>query len=275
MVSLALELATPDDPPANQRTVLGGDDRILPFATVSVAVNDDPIVRHAQLVSPCRVGEQGGVVPRTAMRVEDGQPLRPAWVEAPGGDLGERAVVRSLVVLAVDAQQFADGWVVRAGGFDDAAEASEPDGKGIANAAQALRSDPTDACESTIVCRNLEFLQRPDPEIVMEALGEPRPDTGHRTQEGDGIARSSQSIQKREAPRQDDVTDTPRKVGSNGGERFQTLEATAAQDLIHRNNEATERGGRVAVGLNPERIRVLVLQERRHLIELGGNVAVE
>ena len=109
----------------------------------------------------------------------------------------------------------------------------------------------------------------------MEALGEPRPDTGHRTQKGDGIARSSQSIQEWEAPRQDDVTDTPRKVGSNGGERFQTLEATAAQDLIHRNNEATERGGRVAVGLNPERIRVLALQERRHLIELGGNVAVE
>ena len=105
VVSFAFLFSAANDTAAAQASVVGRDDRPAAVVSVVVAVNHNPIVRCAKLVSASRVREQSRVVPRAAIGVQHRQPGFASGIEPARSGPRQLSLLRQAAVLIVNIEQ--------------------------------------------------------------------------------------------------------------------------------------------------------------------------
>ena len=181
-------LAAPYYTLAAQRPVRLGYDGSLAFSMiVIVKVDDDPILRAAELMRPRRVRKQGREMPTGAARVQYRQPSLVCWVEAPRGNDRQAVCGCRLTVLAIDVEQyvharFASGLWAACG-----ADAPEHARKARSDRGEAARTHARQAGKRAVVRGNFHRLERIDVQLLMKAPRQRRADAWNGSEQGFGV----------------------------------------------------------------------------------------
>ena len=93
--------AATNDSLSFERAVAGVHNCALTLAVVAVVIDNDPVIRLAELVRAWSVGEQCGVVATASGGVKHRQPRFAFRIESAGSDSGQEAFRRFGAILAI------------------------------------------------------------------------------------------------------------------------------------------------------------------------------
>ena len=276
IVVFALALTSADKALALEVAKLGGDDGALVFAVGAVVVKQDPVVGFPQGVGVGGIGEQGGVVPRTAVGVQHGEPGLARGIETERGDSLQPIGGGGRAILVVNVEKFRHwrlgGAGRRSGRRSGAAEAMR---EGIADAGEALGAETAEDFEAAIVGRRLQVGQRFEAQIIVELSGKGAADARHRTEQQEGVVFAAQAVEHGQPPVQEQIANRAGNALADAGQGLQPREAVPREDFGDGLGESADGGGGVAIGFDAETIRPLLGQNGGHLLEAAGDIVIE
>ena len=101
-------------------------------------------------------------------------------VEAVGSDPGQFSAQGFFAIFAIDIQELGNRRWRFVKRLRAAAPTSQTGGQQVHDARQFLGADTAGIAQPSIMCCDFQFLQGVNPEIVMQVLGEFRPDARNR-----------------------------------------------------------------------------------------------
>jgi hypothetical protein len=93
----------PHDTMPAKASILGGNHRPSAMVVI-VTIDDHPVVRRTEFVSPRRVGKQGRVMPSATLRMEHRQPRLTRGIETPRRNARQPALRSQAAILPVNVQ---------------------------------------------------------------------------------------------------------------------------------------------------------------------------
>ncbi len=121
----------------------------------------------------------------------------------------------------------------------------------------------------------LELLERLRVERFMQALGQRRTNTGDRAEEIGRLARTAQPLQICLAPGSRELCEPAGDSGAHPRYRLQRLDAARVEKDAQVGRECRNRISCLAIGSNPKRVVILMLQQYRRFPQPLGGKQVE
>ncbi len=221
-----------------------------------------------QLVRQRRIGIERGEVPAVPLGVQHRKPGGARGVEAPGCDRGQRARGGPFAVLPVHVEQRGDRRAVRSAAPGDArlGGTSWPAARqhGLQAGTYGCRPPRADARhgrESPVVRGKLESFQRVDVQLVVDALGQPMPESGHRGQQRYRVRAAAQAFELHPAS---GACHLEQRRGDAVPDSRQRLEARHALPFGQGREvfgQVAHRIGRPPIGRDAKRIGTLGLEQ--------------
>jgi hypothetical protein len=114
---------------------------------------------------------------------------------------------------------------------------------------------------------DLELFQSLNGEFIMKAPRRYSSDSGHRSQQCDGIAFSAQPFEHRQTPCHYQLMNEAGERLANSRELLQTLDAFGSDNLIDRSFQTPEHRRGSSVGADPKNICTLLFEYARDFVE--------
>ena len=210
-------------------------------------------------------------MPRLPMRVQHRQPRLSRGIEATWRDRRQDSRLRLVAVLAIDVEEHR-GRRLRAtlrdvGRVRPSREpgTAEEFGEFRANRRRAPGSDARHRTQAAVVARHLECFQRLDAERVVDPFREFRAHARNGLEQCRRLEAAAQPVELRPAPGLEDLGDRRGDAAPDAGQLVQSLATAIGQDVAHAHLQALDRVRRTPVGADPERVRLLGVQQLGHL----------
>ena len=197
------------------------------------------------------------------------QPRLAGRVEAARCDLAQVAPLAADAVLAVHAQQHRHGrHLIRTAEAADVSArlAVQHRRELIAERAHSPAAKALDAFEAAVVGGHFERFERLDAELVVDALGQLRPDAGHAAEEGRREA-LPEVLEERQATRLDEAGDARAEALAHARQPHQPLYAVGREDLGEGALGMSDALGGRAVGLHAVWVGVALNEPVGHVVE--------
>jgi hypothetical protein len=191
-----------------------------------------------------------------------------AWVEASWRNPVKSTSRAGRPVFSIDVQQLTDGRLVA--GLAIRAwnpAASESRGQRIANSGQSFFTEARHGGESPIVRGRLEFFQRCDVQLLVNAFGQCSPDPRHRGEQNDRIAFSPEPIEHRKPACRHDEADRARQGRADGRKSIKTFQAFFMEDVDDTARQLSHRRRGVSVRLDAEGVGLLLFEQPGSLVK--------
>jgi hypothetical protein len=120
----------------------------------------------------------------------------------------------------------------------------------------------------------LQFLQRLDPQLVVEALGQDRADASDRGQQGDRVTLAPQPVQHRQPARGHELVDRARQALPDARQFFETFDSFGLDERRHRPRQMSQHQRGPPVGFDPVRVGFLLGQQARHFLQAACDLAI-
>jgi len=199
--------------------------------------------------------------------VQDRQPGFALWIEAPGGDLAQRASRRLGEVFPVHIEQEAD-W--RAGGGPVLLEAAmaEPLAECALDRERTPGADAVKALKASVMGSLLQLFERVDVEFVVDFSRKRSPDPGDGSEKFLWLQGPAEPVKLAPASGLHDLDDGRADATPNAGQFHEALTAPAAHDLIDGAVQLHQGSCRPSISRDAKPVLILKLEDVSHLAQL-------
>jgi hypothetical protein len=193
-------------------------------------------------------------------------------IESRRGDGAEAPGGRLLAVFPVDVEEIVGRRLI--GRRRASAAAAQPCSERRPNAFDPFGAEARDFFEAAVMGGELEFLQRFDAEIVVDALGQSLADGAHRSKERLGIDLAFQALEHAQAARLQQFLDGTGQRGADSRDVHQAFKARARQELCGRLKVPPHVVGSAPVGIHAILVCSLFFEQFGDVFQRGRDLFV-